>query len=99
MFLTKSGNPLEIPRRAGQCIRCETRFCPDQPYFSAIIEEDGDFRREDYCAGCWSVGYAGDGLVLKGKGRFASPAKLGGYTGFAASNCDSFAVNAPRGIT
>ena len=42
-----------VVRGAFTCATCGKEFRQGQAYFSALVEGERDFSREDYCPGCW----------------------------------------------
>jgi len=54
-MVKKTIHKLQIPRRMRRCFSCEEPFNPDDAYRSVLrIDAEEQFKREDYCAGCWS---------------------------------------------
>jgi len=49
-----------VEKGGAACHRCCTEFGGGQTYFSALIEREEGFAREDYCRGCWEKREAGD---------------------------------------
>lgn len=46
-------NDWNIQSRAHACEACQQSFVDRQPYFTALLEERHELRRQDLCAGCW----------------------------------------------
>lgn len=48
-------NDWNIQSRAHACEACQQPFADRQPYFTALLEEKHELRRQDLCAACWQT--------------------------------------------
>jgi len=50
----KSVLPIEIPKRAKICVKCEETFKPGMEYYSILVDEsNASIKRQDFCLSCW----------------------------------------------
>ena len=42
-----------IRKSSTACCRCGEEFADGQPLFSCLVEEEGEWARQDYCRRCW----------------------------------------------
>jgi len=52
---------------ARACSQCGQDFSPEDEYLSALFEEGEQFRRLDYCVGCWQGPPAGSFAYWRGR--------------------------------
>lgn len=50
----KSVLPIEIPKRAKICLKCEEAFKPGMEYYSILVDDAQlTIKRQDFCLSCW----------------------------------------------
>ena len=54
------GEDWKVEKRRQECTECGTEFEPGSPFFSALLESEGEFQRLDYCPECWQSRNSGD---------------------------------------
>ena len=70
-------NDWNIQSRAHACEACQKSFADQQPYYTALLEEKHELRRQDLCATCWqtqfSAAAARAGLISHWQGVYEAP--------------------------
>jgi hypothetical protein len=70
-------NDWNIQSRAHACEACQQPFADQQPYYTALLEEKHELRRQDLCAACWQTQFSADaarsGLISHWQGVYEAP--------------------------
>lgn len=46
----------KLSKSGKECSQCGAAFAPETEFLSAIFEAESEWRRQDYCVGCWGGG-------------------------------------------